>query len=310
MTNITISEISFFLKGISTYLKNLIIYKASESGKDRAHIRSLKPILERRSNEFKRFYAFFNGNNESIIMQLLNYLIRCGEIIDLQKGYYAVLPTRQVQLPVSKKILEVGQLKEGISRIINVGLAVPIIQADDRPITLKDYRYDFSIKEYLELFQTTQKDIHLINEEYYKPDKNRFIKIFNEKNLEEGKIYYVKSHPYAWNEVECFIARKENGHWKGEKVKHDLRRVKLALLVNQGYQPTYRIDRLNKVKNTTDIFQIILSDQLPKAEEEQVFLFSLPNQLYYCKKYYVQHDYLRDFINVLSNLGFIEESSK
>lgn len=310
LDNITIGEFIQFLKDISTFIKNLIIYKGSESGKDRAHIRSVQLVLERRLNEIEQFSSFFNCKNKSFTMQLVNYLVRCGEIIKLQNGYYAVLPMRKVQLPMSKIVLEVGKLTADLSKIANMGLAVPIIQNDDSHITIIDYRYDLSIKEYIKLFETTQKDIRLVNEEYYKPFKHRFMKLLNKKDIKDSELYYVKSYPHTWDEVEHYIARKEKGHWKGEKVSSNLWKAKMSLLVNQGYQPTYKIESLNTVKNITDIFQITLSDQLPKAEEEQVYLFSLPSQLDYCKKYYVQQDYLRDFTHVLSNIGFIEESNK
>lgn len=296
---------SNYLKELSLYTKNLIVYKAKESGKDRIHIKSIQSILERRIEGNKTLDSFFNGKQSSI-KQLLDYLVSCGEIVSLGSGYYAVLSVRKVSLPVSKSIFKVGQLKVNLYEKTNLGLAVPVGQTLEKTTPLEDYRFDYSVKDWMSVFQKTTKRIGLFNEEYYKPTKSGLIKITERRSVKEGDLYYIISHPPLGEMKEYYIARKTEEEWHGEKINGNLWKCRLALLVSKGYRPSYELQKLDEIKDDQVIYQITLSYFLPKTEREQVYLFSLPQQLNYCKKYYVQKKYLKDFLNVISKLNFIE----
>lgn len=301
-------DFSKYLKELSIYAKNLIVYKAKESGKDCIHIKSFQAILERRMEGHKISESFFNGKR-SIIMQLLDYFISCGEIVRLGNGYYAVLPARNVYLPGSQSILCVGRLKINACEETNLGLAAPVMQTLDKTIPLKDYRYDFGLKDWMSVFQKSTKRIGLFNEEYYTPTKSGVMRITERKNLIEGNLYYIISYPLG-EMKEHYIARKADEDWHGERINRNLWKCKLALLASKGYYPSYKIKKLDNTGDDQDIFQITLSNFLPETESEQVYLFSLPQQLTYCKKYYVQKKYMKDFLYVLSRLGFTERNGE
>lgn len=308
MNNLQLLDFSKYLKELSIYTKNLIVYKAKESGKDRIHIKSFQAILERRMGGYKVSESFFNGKR-STLMQLLDYFISCGEIVGLGDGYYAVLPARNVCLPGSQSILEVGQLKVNACEKANLGLAKPVMQTTDKAIPLKDYRYDLSLKDWVSVFQKSTKRIAIFNEEYYKPTKSGFRKINQPQNMVEGDLYYIISYPFM-EMKEHYIARKVAQDWQGEQINRNLWKSRLALLASQGYRPSYELKKLNNTEDNQSIFQITLSNFLPKTEREQAYLFSLPQQLNYCKKYYVQKKYLKDFQYVLSRLEFLERNGE
>ncbi len=308
MNDLQLLDLSKYLKELSIYTKNLIVYKAKESGKDRIHIKSFQAILERRIGDYKVSESFFNGKR-STLMQLLDYFISCGEIVGLGDGYYAVLPTRNVCLPGSQSILEVGQLKVNACEQANLGLAKPVMQTKDKAIPLKYYRYDFSLKDWVSVFQKSTKRIALFNEEYYKPTKSGFRKITQPQIIDEGDLYYIISNPFM-EMKEHYIARKVAQDWQGEQINRNLWKSGLALLVGEGYRPSYKIKKIENTEGYQSVFLITLSYFLPKTEREQVNLFSLPQQLNYCKKYYVQKKYLKDFLYVLSSLEFIERNDE
>lgn len=309
MNNLQVIHFSKFLKELSTYVKNLIVYKSMESGRDHIHIKSFQGIIERRFEESRVAKFFFNGS-DSITKQLLDYLISCGEIINLGSGYYAMLPPRNVLLPQSQAILKVGQLKVFNYENSNLGLAMQMNSTFDKTISLLDYRYDYSLQDWMTVFKNTENRVVLFNEEYYKPTPSGFKKISRNINIKEGNLYYIISHTPLREMKEHFIARKINEDWLGEQINNNLYKSNLALLTSQGYCPNYLIKKLDKNENEQEVFQISLSDFLPKAEREQVYLFSLPKQLKYCKEYYVQKPYLKDFIFVLSKLGFTERDDE
>lgn len=308
MNDLKLLNFSEYLKELSIYTKNLIVYKAKESGKDRIHIKSFQAILARRIQGDKVYESFFNGK-QSILIQLLDYFISCGEIVGLGDGYYAVLPARNVSLPGSQSILEVSQLKVNACEEANLGLAKPVMQTTDKAIQLKDYRYDLSLKDWVSVFQKSTKRIAIFNEEYYKPTKSGFRKITQPQNMVEGNLYYIISYPFM-EMKEHYIARKVAQDWQGEQINGNLWKSGLALLVSEGHRPSYEVKKIDKIEGDQDIFLITLSYFLPKTEREQVNLFSLPQQLNYCKKYYVQKQYLKDFLYVLSSLEFIERDDE
>lgn len=309
MHNYSVVRLSDYVKELSIFTKNLIVYKSHESGKDRVHFKSLQPILERRMHQSINHNPFFNGK-KSIVWQFLEYLISCGEIAKLDNGYYATLPIRNVILPISKSVLQIGRMKTSDNEKQNLSLAIDIKQTNERKLTLTDYRYDLSLKDWFSIFQHSTKEIMLYNEECRVPTKLGFKKIARESQINERDLYYIISYPPLGEMREYFIARKIGEDWQGEKVNSNLLKSQLSILTHAGYVPTYSVKELNNRIGGQKIFQIILSDFLPRIEKEQVYLFSLPGQINYCKNYYVEERYLGDFLYVLKSLNFKERDVK
>src|SRR5699024_10314173 len=228
MNSMQVVELSKNLKELSLYTKNLITYKSKESKEDYVHIRSFQRILENRIEQELYVGRFFNGQ-ESVVVQLLNYLINTGELHSKGNGYYTVLPARKVQLPYSKIVFEIGKMTTLPLQELSLGSAAVIGKSNEVAISLQDYRYDFSLREWLSVFQQSTKTITFFDEEYYKPTKYGYQKMSLEKNLVDGNLYYVISYPFS-QKKEHYIAKKVQGTWKGEKVNNNFWKSKLALL--------------------------------------------------------------------------------
>lgn len=309
MDNYNVVRFSEYIKDLSIFTKNLIVYKSHETGKDRIHFKSLQPILERRMHQLHQSInsnLFFNGK-KSIVWQFLEYLIGCGEIAKLDNGYYTTLPIRNVVLPITKSVLQIGRMMTSDNEKLNLSLAIDIKKTNVRKMTLTDYRYDLNLKDWFSIFQKSTKEIMLYNEEYREPTKLGFKKVVRKNQIKEGDLYYIISYPPLGEMKEYFIARKIGEDWLGEKANLKSR---LSILIHAGYVPTYSIKELNSRIGGQKIFQIILSDLLPKSEKEQVYLFSLPGRLRHCKNYYVEEKYLEDFLYVLKGLRYKEGNVK
>lgn len=292
------------LKALSNFTKSLILFKAEERGWDRAHIKSIQAILERKINNNPVYESFFD-QDKSIVLQVLQYLRKCGEISNLGSGYYTVLSVRHIHLPASHSIFKVGGLKVKTGEQNNLGLAMNVERTAEKPIELRDYRFDLDIAEWLLLFKESKKTIMLFKEEYFEPTKKGLRKVKNNKNLKVGEMYYILSYPPLGDMKEYYVARRVVNGWHGQKVNSNLYKSRLAVLIVNGYKPTYDIIQLD-YNNKSPLFQIMLSDFLPTVEMEQVYLFSIPEKLKYCKTYYVQQEFLADFLAVLKTLSFVE----
>ncbi|MGE7023814.1 hypothetical protein [Solibacillus cecembensis] len=304
MNNAEVWHYSSELNALSNFTKSLILFKSEERGRERAHIKSFRTILERKINNNPVYESFFE-QDKSKVLQVLRYLEKCGEISNLGSGYYSVLSVRHIQLPASRSILRVGELRVKTGEVNNLGLALNVERTIENPIELKDYRFDLDMAEWLLLFKESKKKIELFKEEYFEPTKNGFIKVKNNGNLKEGELYYILSYPPLGDMKEYYVARRVGSDWQGQRVNSYLYKSRLAVLTANGYNPTYAIIQLDN-NNKCSLFQIMLSDFLPTVEMEQVYLFSIPEKLKYCKIYYVQQDFIADFIAVLKTLSFVE----
>lgn len=301
-------NLSLKLRQISTYTKNLILFKSEASGRNKAHIKSFQSILERKIGNDPIYESFFNDKENSITVQLLVYLRKCGEVTHVDSGYYTVLPARYIRLPASQSIIKIGELKEKEENRTNLGLALKVKEKIENQIELTDYRFDLDLEKWLLIFKKSTKKVFFFNEEYFKATKNGFKKLRSDTELKEDEIYYIKSYPPLGDMKEYYAARKVKGVWQGVKVNSNFYKSRLALLYDGGYQMDYRVIQSNNTDDEKSVFQVDISDFLPKVEREQVYLFTIPKQLKYCKTYYVSKENLDDFIFVLKSLRFIERN--
>mgnify|MGYP001263498551 CR=1 FL=1 len=288
---------------LKIYIKNLILYKSQQSANTVAHIKSFQGILQRRLNNLLLCNIFFNSN-ENKMMSLINYMIRCGEIASLGNGYYMALKQRTIILPISRLRILNGILSNP-DKALNVYGVNLNQKSGDKAIMLQDYRHDYHFEKWINIFKTNQEVPYIANEVYYKPTHNGYI-LTDKDKLIENELYYCISNP-AREEKKHYIITIRKGRKYGTFINNNLIKAKLSLLLKQGYSPTYEIKLVNE---ECSLYKVTLSDALPKTEEEQVYLFSIPKQLKYCKKYYIHELFLKDFISILNQLNFRKKGSE
>jgi len=293
-------NLCFVLKDLAVYIKNLILYKSKQAGTDRAHIRSFQSILERRIDSMEISKDFFD-DDKGIVVQMLRYLESCGEIANMKNGYYMVLLPRKIRLPKSNQIITIG-LSNDFTDIDSFRVMHGNYQETHDVMNLNEYRFDYDLDTWLNIFRQAKEEINLSNCIFQKPTKHGLREV-KYMEIKDRELYYCISNPIA-DKKEYYIAYKVNAVWYGTFINDNIIKARFALLNNADYKPSYSI---KKLKNFNNLYEIKLSNILPDVENDQILLFSIPEMLSGARKYYVAKNHLEDFIYVLEKLNFRRE---
>lgn len=296
-------RVNFYLKlkDLAVYIKNLILYKSKQAGTDRAHIKSFQSILERRIGNIEILKDFFD-EDKGIVVQMLRYLEECGEIANMKNGYYMVLLPRNIRLPKSKQIITIGGLSNDYIDIDSFRVMHSNYEETLDVMNLNEYRFDYDLDTWLNIFRQEKEEINLSNCIFQKPTKHGLREV-KYTEIKDRELYYCISNPIA-DKKEYYIAYKVNEGWYGTFINDNIMKARFVLLNNADYKPSYSI---KKLKNFNSLYEIKLSNILPDVENDQVLLFSIPETLSGARKYYVAKNYLEDFIYILDELNFRRE---
>lgn len=279
------------LKELKSYTRHLILFKSKQANKSYAHIQSFRRILEQKLAISNIDDSFFNGSRSNVV-SFLRYMLHCGQIVYLGNGYYMVLEERLIRLPVSKRVISTNDMD------------LDFYFQKCEYIELKDYRYDYSLKEWKNIFVNCDEPYQFKNSVVYKPTSNGLRKVSTGR-LEQNLMYYAINYSLK-DEKEHFVIINRNGNWYGTQVNQYVKKSKYVLLTTVQYEFTYEVfeDKID-----TNYLYVKLSDYLPEREHQLLLIFTIPNQLYYSKVYLFHKKFIRDVEFVLKQLKFTRKAS-
>lgn len=289
------------------YMKNLIASLSEELDKDYVHIRRLTVILDRLlSNEQESFKAFFNKENKTLSMQLIEYIAQSGEILHVGSGYYLLPPERSMSLNKGNYIgISMLQSNEnnslGIGNFLNEKLDInlQIDQYFHRPA----FEYLFSTYQ-KKLIPLQDESLELDNFLYF--NKNGVYRTKKLKTAKEDEFYLLTANRVFSNAIkpERFLAVNKDKQWflsKTSTLSHYYRLL-IGLSSKAGKFQNYKIKVLNQSYS-----ELHLPYCLPDEEHFILRLFALPEHYKWPKKYMFMNEHTIFVKEILEQCGLQKE---
>jgi len=288
---------------VKSHLLSLLYFYAFEDQKMKpVHFQRLIPPIQRliKSDFFEFFRDLIKDEDRKTEAQvLLKWLSDLGEILKLANGYYLPLPSRSVELPVSKSLILLSSMKGNSDKYYGCGSGYIEDNSSFPMLTLDEWMPLLSINEFIETVKS-EKRIQLNDEptEIFLPQKKRKWHPFQASLVSQADCYIARyalknSRPfYFWVEK-----KTDNIHYYKIPIDY-LDIAKYALEYKVGIQTTVKCTKIRE-----DIIHVRFIKRLPVSAEKMIMLFAFPLSFIRPFEWIMPLQHYSDFIWILQRLG-------